>query len=64
MTYEEYQKDCGIDKNIPAKIKWSDYYRCCYCPTCQLHISADTKKCSCGQLLIGYFDKKTNKTTS
>ena len=39
MTYEEYLKEIGIDKNIPVEIKWSETARGVYCPTCLTGVS-------------------------
>lgn len=57
QSYEEYLKEIGIDKDKPAKIKWSDLDRGFYCPSCHYGTAADTSKCKhCGQLLLPYLN--------
>ena len=55
QEYKEYLREIGGDKNKPIKIKWSDYNRGFYCPTCHYGTAIDTPKCKhCGQLLLPY----------
>ena len=57
QSYEKYLKENGIDKNKPVKIKFSDYNREFYCPTCDFGTAIDTEKCKhCGQILLPYLN--------
>lgn len=50
------------EKNKAIKMKWSDYDRNYYCPTCQTLCSCNTEKCKvCNQLLIQPFSFLLNK---
>lgn len=58
MTYKEYLKEIGIDKNIPTEIKWSETARGVYCPTCLTGDAMESTKCKyCGQKLIPYLTR-------
>lgn len=53
MSYEEYLKDIGIDKNEPIKIEYSPVDRLHYCPTCSHFVKLSETECvTCGQKLI------------
>lgn len=53
MSYEEYLKEKGINKNKPVKIEYSPIDRLHYCPTCYHFVRLDEKECAtCEQRLI------------
>ena len=58
MSYEEYLKESGINRDVPVEIEWSERDRGFYCPICKTGRAVDTKRCGyCGQLLKGYFNE-------
>lgn len=58
MSYDEYLREKGINKDVPVRIEWNERVRGFYCPICSTGTAVDTKRSGCcGQLLIGYFDK-------
>lgn len=61
QTYEEYLKEIGIDEDKPTKIRWSDYDRGFYCPTCHRGTYNKEHRCDCGQLLLGCYGFEEEK---
>lgn len=45
-------------KDTPVQIRWNEYARGFYCPSCVTGTSANAKKCKhCGQILLPYLEK-------